>query len=86
MTNTGRNPSRIPRSPYHYAHDMLTTFESNEEVQRALKAGACGYLLKGILPGSSYRQSVRYMRANSRFHRKRLIPGLLQIRLSYPGC
>ena len=30
---------------------MLTTFESEEEVQRALKAGACGYLLKSIPPG-----------------------------------
>jgi DNA-binding NarL/FixJ family response regulator len=29
---------------------MLTTFESDEEVQRALKAGACGYLLKSIPP------------------------------------
>ena len=29
---------------------MLTTFESDEEVQRALKAGACRYLLKSIPP------------------------------------
>ena len=29
---------------------ILTTFESDEEVQRALKAGACGYLLKSIPP------------------------------------
>ena len=29
---------------------MLTTFEGDEEVQRALKSGACGYLLKSIPP------------------------------------
>ena len=29
---------------------MLTTFERDVEVQRALKAGACGYLLKSMPP------------------------------------
>ena len=29
---------------------MLTTFESDEEVQRALKVGACAFLLKSIPP------------------------------------
>src|SRR5580658_6234608 len=29
---------------------MLTTFESDEETKRALRAGACGYLLKSIPP------------------------------------
>jgi DNA-binding NarL/FixJ family response regulator len=28
----------------------LTTFERDVEIQRALKAGACGYLLKGMPP------------------------------------
>jgi DNA-binding NarL/FixJ family response regulator len=29
---------------------ILTTFERDVEIQRALKAGACGYLLKGMPP------------------------------------
>jgi DNA-binding NarL/FixJ family response regulator len=29
---------------------MLTTFEGDEEVRRALQAGACGYLLKSLPP------------------------------------
>jgi len=30
---------------------ILTTFESDEEVRRAMQAGACGYLLKSLAPG-----------------------------------
>lgn len=41
---------------------MLTTFESDEEAQRALKAGACGYLLKGI-PPSELLQTIRQVHA-----------------------
>jgi DNA-binding NarL/FixJ family response regulator len=37
---------------------MLTTFEGDEEVQRALKGGACGYLLKSI-PPSELLQVIR---------------------------
>jgi len=29
---------------------MLTTFEGDVEIQRALKAGACGYMLKSMPP------------------------------------
>ena len=41
---------------------MLTTFESDEEVQRALKAGACGYLLKSI-PPRELLQTIRQVHA-----------------------
>ena len=41
---------------------MLTTFESDEEAQRALKAGACGYLLKSA-PPSELLQVIRQVHA-----------------------
>ena len=41
---------------------MLTTFESDEEVQRALKAGACGFLLKSI-PPRDLLQTIRQVHA-----------------------
>jgi DNA-binding NarL/FixJ family response regulator len=41
---------------------MLTTFESDEEVQRALKAGACGFLLKSIPPRELF-QTIRQVHA-----------------------
>jgi len=41
---------------------MLTTFESDEEVQRALKTGACGYLLKSI-PPRELLQTIRRVHA-----------------------
>ena len=41
---------------------MLTTFEGDEEVQRALKSGACGYLLKSI-PPSELLQVIRRVHA-----------------------
>jgi DNA-binding NarL/FixJ family response regulator len=41
---------------------MLTTFESDEDVQRALKAGACGYLLKS-LPPRELVQAIRQVHA-----------------------
>jgi DNA-binding NarL/FixJ family response regulator len=41
---------------------MLTTFEGGEEVQRALKSGACGYLLKSI-PPSELLQVIRRVHA-----------------------
>ena len=37
---------------------MLTTFDGEEEVQRSLKAGACGYLLKNIPPSELW-QKIR---------------------------
>ena len=37
---------------------MLTTFDGEEEVQRSLKAGACGYLLKSIPPNELW-QKIR---------------------------
>jgi DNA-binding NarL/FixJ family response regulator len=37
---------------------MLTTFEGDEEVRRALEGGACGYLLKS-LPPSQLVQAIR---------------------------
>ena len=41
---------------------MLTTFEGEEEVQRSLKAGACGYLLKNIPPSELW-QKIRQVHA-----------------------
>jgi DNA-binding NarL/FixJ family response regulator len=41
---------------------MLTTFEGDEEVQRALKSGAYGYLLKSI-PPSELLQVIRRVHA-----------------------
>ena len=41
---------------------MLTTFEGEEEVQRSLKAGACGYLLKSIPPSELW-QKIRQVHA-----------------------
>jgi DNA-binding NarL/FixJ family response regulator len=41
---------------------MLTTFESEEEVQRAVKAGACGYVLKSIPPRDLF-QIIRQVHA-----------------------
>jgi DNA-binding NarL/FixJ family response regulator len=41
---------------------MLTTLESDEEVERALKAGACGYLLKSI-PPRELLQTIRQVHA-----------------------
>jgi len=41
---------------------VLTTFEDDEEVQRALKAGACGYLLKSIPPSELF-QVIRQVHA-----------------------
>ena len=41
---------------------MLTTFEGEEEVQRSLRAGACGYLLKSIPPNELW-QKIRQVHA-----------------------
>ena len=41
---------------------MLTTFEGEEEVQRSLRAGACGYLLKSIPPNELW-QKIRQAHA-----------------------
>lgn len=41
---------------------MLTTFDGEEEVQRSLKAGACGYLLKNIPPRELW-QKIRQVHA-----------------------
>ena len=44
---------------------MLTTFEGDEEVRRALEAGACGYLLKS-LPPSQLLQFIRAVHAGNK--------------------
>jgi len=41
---------------------ILTTFEGEEEVQRSIKAGACGYLLKSIAPNELW-QKIRQVHA-----------------------
>jgi DNA-binding NarL/FixJ family response regulator len=41
---------------------MLTTFAGDMEIQRAIGAGACGYLLKSIPPGELV-QAIRQVHA-----------------------
>jgi DNA-binding NarL/FixJ family response regulator len=41
---------------------MLTTFEDDVEAERALEAGACGYLLKNM-PPSELTQMIREVHA-----------------------
>ena len=45
---------------------MLTTFEGDEEVRRALEAGACGYLLKS-LPPKQLVQVIREVHAGKKW-------------------
>jgi DNA-binding NarL/FixJ family response regulator len=45
---------------------MLTTFEADVEVRRALEAGACGYLLKSI-PPSQLVQVIRQVHAGKKW-------------------
>jgi len=40
---------------------MLTTFEGDVEIQRALEAGARGYMLKSMPPRTWLRESARFM-------------------------
>jgi DNA-binding NarL/FixJ family response regulator len=44
---------------------MLTTFEGDEEVRRALEGGACGYLLKSLPPGQLV-QAIREVHAGKK--------------------
>ena len=44
---------------------MLTTFEGDEEVRRALEGGACGYLLKS-LPPSQLVKAIRDVHAGKK--------------------
>jgi len=45
---------------------MLTTFETDVEVQRALEAGACGYLLKNMPPRELARM-IRQVHAGKKY-------------------
>lgn len=45
---------------------MLTTFEGDDEVRRALEAGACGYLLKS-LPPSQLVQVIRQVHSGAKW-------------------
>lgn len=47
---------------------VLTTFESDVEIQRALQAGACGYLLKSLPPGELV-QLIRQVHAGEKWAR-----------------
>ena len=54
---------------------MLTTYDGDEEIHRALEAGACGYLLKSI-PGPELLRAIESAALG-----KRYIPPLVQQRL-----
>jgi DNA-binding NarL/FixJ family response regulator len=54
---------------------MLTTFDGDEDIHRALEAGACGYLLKSV-PGSELLQAIEAAALG-----KRYIPPQVQKRL-----
>jgi DNA-binding NarL/FixJ family response regulator len=45
---------------------MLTTFEGDIEVRRAIEAGACGYLLKSIPPNELV-QAIRQVHAGKKW-------------------
>jgi DNA-binding NarL/FixJ family response regulator len=45
---------------------MLTTFADDVEIQRAITAGACGYLLKSIPPGELL-QTIRHVHAGKKW-------------------
>jgi len=55
---------------------MLTTFEGDVEIQRALEAGACGYLLKNM-PPSELVEAIRQVHAG-----KRRIPPVVATQLA----
>lgn len=54
---------------------MLTTFDGDEDIHRALEAGACGYLLKSV-PGPELLQAIEAAALG-----KRYIPPQVQRRL-----
>ena len=45
---------------------MLTTFEGDIEIRRAIEAGACGYLLKSI-PPNELAQTIRQVHAGKKW-------------------
>jgi DNA-binding NarL/FixJ family response regulator len=49
---------------------ILTTFEGDVEIQRALEAGARGYLLKSMPPKECSKESARSTRARSASRRR----------------
>jgi DNA-binding NarL/FixJ family response regulator len=59
---------------------MLTTFEGDVEIRRALEAGACGYLLKNMSP-SELAQAIRHVHAG----KKRVPPELVAHMASFIG-
>lgn len=59
---------------------MLTTFEGDVEIQRALEAGASGYLLKNTPPGELL-QAIRQVNAG----RKRVPPELVARLVEHMG-
>src|ERR1700693_725735 len=48
---------------------MLTTFEGDTEIHRAIEAGACGYLLKSIPPNELV-QVIRQVHAGQKWVRR----------------
>jgi DNA-binding NarL/FixJ family response regulator len=56
---------------------VLTTFERDVEIRRALKAGACGYLLKSM-PPQQMLESIRQVRAGKKFIPREIAAGLAE--------
>jgi DNA-binding NarL/FixJ family response regulator len=56
---------------------MLTTFERDAEVQRALRAGACGYLLKSM-PPQQMLEMIRQVRAGKKCVPREIAAGLAE--------
>lgn len=65
------------RSEFHEARIIiLTTFEGDVEIQRALAAGARGYMLKSMLPGEMV-DSIRQVHAG-----KKRVPAVVAAQLA----
>lgn len=63
---------------------VLTTFDSDELVMRALAAGAHGYLLKSV-SGVEMLQSIRHVMADRRVIDPAIAGGLIERALAGPG-
>ena len=56
---------------------VLTTFERDAEIQRALKAGACGYLLKSM-PAQQMIETIRHVHAGRKSVPAEIATGLAE--------
>jgi DNA-binding NarL/FixJ family response regulator len=56
---------------------ILTTFQRDVEIQRALKAGACGYLLKSM-PPQQILETIRHVHAGKKSVPREIATGLAE--------